>query len=179
MDMQFKPGRRINISVAKEKDIPALVELINSAYRGESSRLGWTTEADLLGGQRTDSEMIRVDMQIPGAAFLKYEDESGKLLGCVYLKKKETKMYLGMLTVSPYHQDKGIGKQLLNAATQYAKFKGCDRIFMTVISVRLELIAWYERHGYRRTGERMPFEPEEKFGLPTQPLEFVVLEKML
>jgi ribosomal protein S18 acetylase RimI-like enzyme len=179
MDFQTKPGRKINITLAKEKDIPALVELINSAYRGDSSRMGWTTEADLLGGQRTDSEMILGEMQIPGAVFLKYEDENRKLLGTVYLKKDGPKMYLGMLSVSPYHQDKGIGKQLLHAATQFGRFRGCNRICMTVISVRRELIAWYQRHGYRLTGERMPFKPEEKFGLPTQPLEFVVLEKAI
>ena len=178
MDTQLRPGRKINITVAKEKDIAALADLVNSAYRGDSSRMGWTTEADLLGGQRTDPEMILAEMQKPTASFLKYEDENRKLLGCMYLEKKDNKMYLGMLSVSPYHQDKGIGKLLLNAATQFAKYRGCDRLYMTVISVRKELIAWYERHGYKRTGERIPFEPEEQFGLPKQPLEFVVLEKI-
>jgi ribosomal protein S18 acetylase RimI-like enzyme len=179
MEIPIKPGRKINITLAKEKDIPSLVELINSAYRGESSKIGWTTEADLLGGQRTDADMLLGEMKIPDGVFLKYEDENRRLLGTVYLRKEDHKMYLGMLTVSPFHQDKGIGKQLLHAATQFARFRGCNRIFMTVISVRKELIAWYERHGYRLTGERKPFHPDEKFGLPTRPLEFVVLEKRL
>jgi ribosomal protein S18 acetylase RimI-like enzyme len=179
MDTQIRPGRKINITLAKEKDIPALVELINSAYRGESSKIGWTTEADLLGGQRTDGQMLMNEMKIDGAVFLKYEDENRRLLGTVYLRKEDHKMYLGMLTVSPYYQDKGIGKQLLHAATQFARFRGCNRIHMTVISVRRELIAWYQRHGYRLTGERKPFESDEKFGLPNQPLEFVVLEKAI
>ena len=179
MDIQIRPGRKINITVAKEKDTPALAELINSAYRGDSSRIGWTTEADLLGGKRTDADLILREMMIPGAVFLKYEDENRKLLGTVYLKKENNNMYLGMLSVSPYHQDKGIGKQLLHAATLFGRFRGCNRIYMTVISLRRELIAWYQRHGYRLTGERKPFESEEKFGLPNQPLEFVVLEKKI
>jgi ribosomal protein S18 acetylase RimI-like enzyme len=81
------------------------------------------------------------EMKIAGAVFLKYEDENRRLLGTVYLRKEDNRMYLGMLTVSPYHQDKGIGKQLLHAATQFARFRGCNRIHMTVISVRRELIA--------------------------------------
>ena len=167
------------ISIADRRDIPALVELLNSAYRGEASKKGWTTEADLLGGQRTDAAMIEEEMSMPAADFLKYTDPSGLLTGCVYLKKSGNKLYLGMLSVSPQLQNGGIGKQLLQAAETYASEKGCHQIYMTVISVRRELIAWYERHGYQATGERMPFEPEERFGIPTQPLEFIVLEKKL
>ncbi|MBV9988450.1 MAG: GNAT family N-acetyltransferase, partial [Chitinophagaceae bacterium] len=87
--------------------------------------------------------------------------------------------YLGMLTVSPALQAKGIGKQLLKAAETYAEAHGCTAITMTVISVRHELIAWYERHGYRFTGERKPFPADAAFGLPKQDLEFIVMEKPL
>lgn len=84
-----------------------------------------------------------------------------------------------MLTVSPELQAKGIGKQLLAAAESMAKSEGCKTIQMTVISVRKELIAWYERHGYAATGETAPFPTDPKFGLPKQSLAFIVLEKQM
>ena len=85
-----------------------------------------------------------------------------------------------MLTVSPVLQNKGIGKRMLDAAEQEAKKKQCSSIYMTVISVRNELIAWYIRHDYRDTGERKPFSfTDPRFGLPKSKLEFVVLEKKL
>jgi hypothetical protein len=48
---------------------------------------------------------------------------------------------------------------------------------MTVISVRTELIAWYERQGWSDTGKRKPFPENEPFGSPKQPLEFIILKK--
>ncbi len=167
------------ITVATLTDASDLEELVNSAYRGESSKKGWTTEADLLGGQRTNEAGIREMLAEPDAVILKYTSGEGRLQGCVYLKKKTGKLYLGMLTVSPDLQAKGIGKQLLTAAESMARHCGCSTIEMTVISVRKELIAWYERHGYAATGETAPFPTDPKFGLPKQSLEFIVLEKQL
>ncbi|WP_460940128.1 GNAT family N-acetyltransferase [Spirosoma humi] len=166
------------ISTATEQDIPALVSLVNSAYRGDSSRKGWTTEADLLGGTRTSEESLREVFQTPNAQILKYED-MGTLLGCVYLEIKGNDLYLGMLTVSPDAQAQGIGKQLLNAAEQLAIDRKCRAVTMTVITVRHELIAWYERRGYQPTGSRQPFPDDPKFGIKKQPLEFMVMEKIL
>ena len=165
------------IVIAGINDIPALTVLVNSAYRGDSSKKGWTTEADLLDGVRTDSDSLITMLQNPGCVILKYIDTQGLLLGCVYLQKKQTKLYLGMLTVLPELQARGIGKQLLAAAENYAKQNNCTAITMTVISVREELIAWYERHGYRGTGETEPFPTSPAFGLPKQPLHFIVMEK--
>lgn len=165
--------------IATETDIPSLDKLVNSAYRGESSKKGWTTEADLLGGIRTDADGLKKMMSEPGAVILKYTGEENELQGCVFLKQKGSKLYLGMLTVHPELQAKGIGKKLLSAAEAYAHQKGCDGITMTVISVRHELIAWYERHGYQKTGETEPFPTDPSFGLPKQALEFVVMEKQL
>lgn len=167
------------ITVAGTADAGELERLVNSAYRGNSSKKGWTTEADLLGGQRTNEAGIREMIAEPDAVILKYISEEGSLQGCVYLKKKAGKLYLGMLTVSPELQTKGIGKQLLAAAESMAKHLFCSIIQMTVISVRKELIAWYERHGYVATGETAPFPTDPKFGLPKQSLEFIVLEKQL
>jgi ribosomal protein S18 acetylase RimI-like enzyme len=167
----------MNISNATLRDIPQLVELINSAYRGDHSKKGWTTEADLLGGVRTDADGLEKMMGKQDAVIIKFCDEENVLQGCVYLEKKESRMYLGMLTVSPLEQAKGIGKKLLFAAEKYAGDQKCFTIEMTVISVRDELITWYEKHGYYRTGETKPFPSDEKFGIPKQPLEFIVMHK--
>ncbi len=167
------------ISIVTETDIPILDKLVNSAYRGESSKKGWTTEADLLGGLRTNPALLKKQITEPGAVILKYTDEQENLLACVYLKKKQEKLYLGMLTVSPELQSKGIGKQLLAAAETYAKKNNCRKITMTVISVRHELIAWYERHGYKATGETEPFPTDPEWGLPKTPIHFIVMEKEL
>jgi ribosomal protein S18 acetylase RimI-like enzyme len=163
---------------ATPDDIPALVALLNSAYRGEDSKQGWTTEANLLEGDlRTDAASLHQLMQTPGAIFLKYTNEQNKTEGCVFLHKKENKLYLGMLSVSPWIQATGIGKQMMTAAEEYGKDQQCISIFMKVISVRHELIRWYERKGYRRTGETEAFPTDNKFGIPTQPLEFIIMEK--
>jgi ribosomal protein S18 acetylase RimI-like enzyme len=166
-------------SIATENDITALDQLVNGAYRGEGSKKGWTTEADLLGGIRTDADGLRKMMADHDAVILKYTGEGNELQGCVYLKQKGSKLYLGMLTVNPELQAKGIGKKLLYAAEEYGQQKSCGHITMTVISVREELIAWYERHGYEKTGEREPFPTDPSFGLPKQPLEFIVMEKAI
>ena len=167
---------QISISPATEADIPALDNLVNSAYRGESSKKGWTTEADLLDGIRTNETSLWAMLQHPNAVILKYE-EASQLTGCVYLEQKGNALYLGMLTVSPEAQAGGIGKQLMAAAEQRAKDLHCRAITMTVITVRHELIAWYERRGYRATGETKPFPNDPNFGLPRQPLAFIVMEK--
>src|SRR5436190_2814873 len=161
-------------------DIPALVELLNSAYRGDDSKQGWTTEADLLQGNlRTDAPTLQQLMQTTGAVFLKYVDDDNKMKGCVFLHTKEDKLYLGMLSVSPRIQATGIGKQLMAEAERYAKDKNCSSIFMKVIDIRHELVAWYERKGYSKTGETEPFPVDNRFGTATQPLEFIILEKNL
>jgi len=165
------------VSLAGYQDIPRLVSLINSAYRGESSKRGWTTEADLIHGElRTNQQSMKQLMD--SGSFLKYTEDA-ELKGCVYLEKQEKKLYLGMLSVSPRAQAKGIGKELLAASEQHALEKNCNAIIMNVISLRHELISWYERHGYERTGERKPFPSEDKFGKPVMPLEFIELKKNL
>jgi len=162
------------------QDIPELVVLINSAYRGEASKKGWTTEADLLEGElRTNEETVEQLMQTKGAVFLKFVNEWNDMEGCVFLDKKGNKLYLGMLSVSPNLQAKGTGKLLMNAAVSYAKEKECDAIYMRVISIRHELINWYEKQGYYKTGQTEPFPNDHRFGVPTQPLEFLIMEKKI
>ena len=169
----------MNISKAAQQDIPGLVTLINSAYRGEPSKKGWTTEADLLDGIRTDENSLTRIMAKENAALLKFCNEANVLTGCVFLEKKNNKMYLGMLTVAPTEQAKGIGKKLLVASEDHARNHNCSAMQMKVISVRDELISWYERHGYYKTGKTAPFIADSPFQFPKQPLEFIVLEKKL
>lgn len=166
--------------LAEKKDIPALTKLINSAYRGESSKKGWTTEADLLKGElRTDEESLARSLENPGSVMLKYETAEGNIAGCVYLQKQERGLYLGMLTVSPEMQAAGIGRKLVLAAESYAVENNCTSIFMNVISLRSELIAWYERLGFYKTGEMNPMAADHRFGIPVQPLEFAIMEKKI
>ncbi|GAC1429407.1 MAG: GNAT family N-acetyltransferase [Chitinophagaceae bacterium] len=169
----------MQISIAAATDIPALNILINSAYRGEYAKKGWTTEAGLLDGIRTSEPALAGLISQPGAVFLTCRDEDGIITGCVYLQEQSGTFYLGMLTVSPVLQGAGIGRQLLDASEDYAKKESGNNISMTVISVRHELIAWYERHGYSKTGETKPFPADPAFGIPKQPLEFVVMKKMI
>ena len=168
-----------HICKATEADIDALVILVNSAYRGESSKQGWTTEADLLDGSRIDATTMFLDMQNPNQQFLKAVDPFNKIIGCVSLVKKDAVLYLGMLTVQPNIQAKGIGKALLDAAETTAISLGLNIIEMTVISVRKNLIDWYIRKGYQLTGETLPFPSEPKFGIQKQALIFCVLQKKI
>jgi len=165
------------ISKALPHDAPELAQLVNAAYRGDTGRQGWTTEADLIDGSRTDAELIKAVIEKPDSMILKYVDEE-KIIGCVELRKEEDKLYLGMLTVNPTIQGKGIGKHLLIASEQEAINQNCHAIFMNVLTVRKELIDWYVRHGYSDTGERKPFAfTDPRFGFPKQTLEFMIMEK--
>lgn len=169
----------MGISMATLADVPQLNTLVNSAYRGESSKKGWTTEADLLGGIRTDEQVLTSLINKEHSVLLLYKNND-TIVGCVNLQQHDNKLYLGMLTVNPDLQGGGVGKILLKASEDYAKEKACTKIYMTVISIRKELISWYERHGYKDTGERKPFPMNDpKFGLPKRDLEFIVMEKMI
>lgn len=169
------------VRLATHADVPALVALVNSAYRGDSSRAGWTTEADLLGGQRVDEAGIVEMLDGPGSAVLIYAPAAPPT-ACVHLERTGDDAYLGMLTVQPTEQRGGIGRQLLEATELWAmEHWGSRAIHMTVIAQRPELIAWYERRGYRRTDTRKAFPyGDARFGLPKRDdLVFEVLHKPL
>jgi ribosomal protein S18 acetylase RimI-like enzyme len=173
--------REIWFRYAVETDGAAIVALIESAYRGETSRAGWTTEADLLGGQRTDAEEIAELIRDPSSRVL-LATQGDDILGCVLLRQEPAGAYLGMLAVRPGLQAKGMGKQILAEAEARARREfGSQHARMTVIEQRKELIAWYERRGYADTGRREPFPyGNPRFGLPKRDdLRFVVLAKAL
>lgn len=160
-------------------DVPTLNQLVNSAYRGEGAKEGWTTEADLIDGTRIDESILKGLIERSDTTVLTYREE-GRVLACVELRKEGSKLYLGMLSVRPNLQGKGVGKKLLTAAEEHAHNNQCRTVYMSVISVRKELIEWYERHGYKLTGERKPFiAPDERWGIPRTTLEFVMMEKTL
>jgi ribosomal protein S18 acetylase RimI-like enzyme len=167
------------ISIATIEDIAALNKLVNSAYRGDSSRKGWTTEADLLDGTRTDEKAIKEFFLNPDSTILKYVDNE-KIIGCVRLVKHGSQLYLGMFAVDPDVQNKGVGKRMLLAAEDEARRQNCKSIDMTVISVRTELIDWYKRNGYVEVGEKKPMVFDNPSGgIPKKDLYFITLEKFL
>jgi len=171
----------MNVRPATSQDLDALSRLVNSAYRGESSKKGWTTEEHLLGGQRTDPKSLAETIANPGSVILLLFQED-QMIGCVNLQKREGSTYLGMLTIDPTLQAGGIGRQLLQLGEQWARKNWLStKMEMTVISVRKELIAWYERRGYQLTSRREPFPyGDERFGQPkVAGLEFIILEKNL
>ncbi|WP_422509030.1 GNAT family N-acetyltransferase [Stenotrophomonas sp. GZD-301] len=162
-------------------DIPALVALVTSAYRGDASRAGWTTEADMLDGARIDPQGLQADIDRPRSTILLAERE-GRLLACAHVADDQGKGYFGMFAVEPTLQGGGVGKQVMEAAEAHAAATWqLDVIQMTVIDIRDELIAFYERRGYRRTGIKKPFPyGDERFGIPKRDdLQFEILEKPL
>ncbi|MCW4453450.1 GNAT family N-acetyltransferase [Flavobacterium sp. MXW15] len=166
---------------ATPADIPALIELVTSAYRGDASRAGWTTEADLLDGQRIDAEGLAADLGRARSEILVAERD-GRLLACAHIADEDGAGYFGMFAVAPGEQGSGLGKRMMAEAERLAAERWqLPWMRMTVIDVRDELIAFYERRGYRRTGIKKPFPyGDERFGIPKRDdLRFEVLEKPL
>jgi ribosomal protein S18 acetylase RimI-like enzyme len=160
-------------------DAPGIAALIESGYRGEESKRGWTTEAHLVGGQRTSIEEVAQIIAAPDSDMFVAEMD-GELVGCFHVEARANReAYLGMLTVRPGLQGQGVGRSLVSKAEHEARVRwGATGMRMQVIRQRDELIAWYERLGYHPTGDTLPF-PHEHPGVITKrrDLEFVVLSK--
>lgn len=177
---------------ATEADIPALIALVTSAYRGDASRVGWTTEADILDGQRIDAAMLHEDLQRPQSVILLAEetrdDTPPRLIACAHIAVEQgdddgrDAAYFGMFSVRPELQGGGIGRMVLDEAERLARERfACTRMRMTVIDCRDELLAWYARRGYVRTGVTKPFPYDDpRYGIPKRAgLRFEVLDKAL
>jgi ribosomal protein S18 acetylase RimI-like enzyme len=174
----------MQLNRALESDYPAIVDLANLAYRGTGPSESWNIETGIIEGQRLTESLLREDLaEKPDAHLLVYrEDADGPLLGTVWLEPKQAGVwYLGLLTIRPDLQNRQLGRALLSAAESFAREHNARSIRMTVVNLRDALIAWYERRGYRRTGETQPFPyGDERFGRPLRnDLHFVVMEKII
>jgi ribosomal protein S18 acetylase RimI-like enzyme len=175
------PERTLPVRVAGIADLGNLVRLVESAYRGDQSRGGWTTEADLLAGQRTEPDLVRA-LLVSARDTVLVTGDGRELTACCTVGHHDGTVGFGMFAVRPGTQGGGLGRAMLAEAERYARERwAAERIEMTVIAQRAELIAWYERRGYVRTGETRPFPyGDERFGRPLRDdLHFVVLEKAL
>ena len=169
-------------------ELDAIAALVNSAYRGHSAKTGWAHESDYIDGQRTSAADLAVELSdaSPPSLLVLRGEAGGEILACVMIERiveagGRVVGYIGMLTVKPDLQAGGVGRALLQASEDFARGFGAVVARMTVVSIRDTLIAWYERRGYRLTGERRPFPYDDaRFGVPrVRGLEFVVLEKGL
>jgi len=166
-----KPATALDVRVATVDDAEAVAALVHSAYRSEESRRGWTTEADLVGGQRADAGMIRHVVGLPDDVVLVAVDADGTPYACCHLERRDTGAYLGMFAVRPEQQGHGVGRAMLGAAESFARDRwGAQTVEITVLNHRPELLAWYERCGFTRTGETHPFPyGNDRFGVPRRP----------
>ena len=149
-----------NVTIATDAEIEAIVALVNAAYRGDSSRAGWTTEADYLDGQRTDADTLRNELAAaPDAVMLVMRDApDGPLVACARLEPEDDgAWHLGMFTVDPRLQNRKLGRAMLEAAERFIAERGAHTMRMHVIGLRASLLAWYERRGYLRTGATKEF----------------------
>jgi GNAT superfamily N-acetyltransferase len=178
---QNSDGGPLRFRQAGVRDVPVVIALVESAYRGDASRAGWTTEADMLDGRRTGPDDIEAILARPQSQLLLAERD-GELLACAHVAVEDGAGYFGMFSVEPTRQGEGLGKLVLAEAERIAAEQWhCPTMRMTVIDIRDELIAFYERRGYRRTGIKKPFPyGDARFGLPKRDdLRFEVLEKPL
>jgi uncharacterized protein (TIGR00290 family) len=139
-------------------DVPALVPLVRSAYRGPEARRGWTSDVGLVEGDRIDEEEMRGLILAPAGAVL-VVDEDGEIVACCFVEgRRHGCAHLGTFAVRPSRQAGGIGRRLLAEAERYLVRRfGARTLEIDVIELLAPLIAWYERQGFERTGEVRPF----------------------
>lgn len=172
----------VSFQLANEADFPAIVALMNAAFRGKKGEAGWSIEAELITGTRTSESLLREEVAAGAHLLVVRDEETSALQACVSLKAFSAEVwYLGSLTVDPALQNNGFGREVLAASEEYAALHGARTIEMTTVNLRHALISWYERRGYRLTGETRPFPyGDTRFGTPTRnDLEFVVLKRHL
>lgn len=170
--------------LAQVADTPVICALVNAAYRGETSRAGWTTEADLLTGVRTSERTIQALIESEDACILIGEEAGGVVVACICLERHPESaeiVHLGMIAVSPLLQNRGYGKTMILAAEKLAKMQwGVTSAEMMVISLREELIAFYQRLGYQKTGETLPFPHQpDMWQAQVEDMQLICLQKAL
>ena len=171
-------GAEIAFRFAGVDDVDAVVRVVESAYRGDSSRVGWTTEADLIDGQRTDAEQVTAMIGRAGSVIVLAE-RNAEVLGCCHLERVRSDLArFGLFAVTPELQGAGVGRLLLSEACRLAASWGAERLEMAVVKQRTDLIGWYQKLGFNPTGRTEPFPyGDDRFGRPRrEDLEFLVLE---
>jgi predicted N-acetyltransferase YhbS len=168
---------KYHIQPVTENDIPAVTKLVNSAYEGEPGSKSWTSEGDIVSGQRTTEDSVRNLLQQPSITMLKCSDALQNIVGSVLLERKNETLYLGMLSVDPKMQASGIGKLLLQQGEGFARDHQYKTVTITVIDMRHELIDWYKRKGYRPTGNSQPFSNQSSKALTN--FSFMEMKKEL
>ncbi len=173
LDLRFR--------LATHDDVRAIVALVERTYRGDASRAGWTTEADLLEGQRIDPQGVMESIEGDHSRVV-LAHSGTDLVACAHIQRRSAIGYFGMFSVDTGHQGSGLGGTVLaECERQLRDDLDCNVVQIIVLKQRVELIGWYQRRDYRLTGERRPFPyGDERFGLPrVADLEFVVLHKSL
>lgn len=170
----------MKVSRAILSDLSNICILVNNAYRGEEAKKGWTFESDLIeGDKRTDEDDLFLQFSNEKAVFLIAKNDNEVIIGSVYLEAKNENLYMGMLSVEPTLQGKGIGKLLVSNAIQYGQSLGLEKIQIQVIHRRQELILWYEKLGFITSEKILPFEVPLAFGKPKVPLHFIEMNLTL
>lgn len=174
------PKEEFKFRIAGTEDANTINDLVNSVYRGENAKKGWTSEADLLDGIRITTAKVNEIISADNSVILLVLNIN-RIIGCVHLEKTGDKCHLGMLSIDVNYQNTGIGKLVMNKSEEYAKKDfGCSEMEMKVIGQRKELIEYYLRRGYNKTGETEPFILNTHFGGPKKDnLYFEYLVKKL
>lgn len=186
MTVQDTPGTtgstdapEITLRHAHERDVDVLVELVQAAYRGEG---GWTTEAHLVDGHRTDAAEIRAMLTDPAVTLLVAE-AAGQVIGCCYTRRETpvdgpARAELGLFAVHPSAQSRGLGGRLLEAQAEHLRATGTEVLLIQVLQSRPELHTWYRRHGFSPTGRSVPFAGDAEL-LKVENLGMDVMERPL
>ena len=172
----------VHLALAAGAEVPAIVSLINTAFRARGENRGWSLKEEYIEGTRITEDLLHEEMAAKPHASLLVWRKDNVLTGCVWLEPVHRGIwYLGLLAVPPRSQNGGLGRKLLAAAEHWAREHGAGEIQMTVVQVRTTLIEWYQRRGYTLTGQTKPFPyGDNRFGIPKRnDLHFVVLRKRL
>ena len=142
----------LRFTYATVADVPRLAALIELAYRGTEAAAGWTNETDILEGPRSSPGEVEQLIRDPNSRFV-LTSHGGKLVGSALLKKHGDGAYFGMFAIDPSLQQQGLGKVVIaRCETAVQELWDAKFLELTVISLRHELIAWYQRRGYRSVG---------------------------
>ncbi|HDU8164134.1 GNAT family N-acetyltransferase [Acinetobacter baumannii] len=171
---------KLNFRLAEFSDIPTLVELINQSYREQQGR-SWTTEVEYVKGQRINKEQLKQQLELPNSVLLIGEIDSSKVVTCIGLTFQSNTVEIGTFCTDPHVQNMKIGRSVLEYAEQFAlhKVPELDSAIMYILNVRSELIAYYERSGYIKTGNHEPYPLDANVGLPLIPIKLIEMKKDL